>query len=219
MNSPAAVVVLGAAAVVLVCALIPPLHGIAWILAVVAALLVLAAVVAWSVSWHSLQRRLDAAAEEAARVRDELTPVAISETPQETEAEEDRRLAADVLAHLPQDAGLIRCLRVDPETRVFAADDVASLDAFLSDFDHTSFSDARVHTAFMDLFRAARAMSRWLSAETRESDGSRELTPGDARSDGWHEFSAAKDAGSRCADALLTARSGFERTALEREVL
>ncbi|MGO1398680.1 MAG: hypothetical protein ACTHVY_06040 [Brevibacterium yomogidense] len=219
VNTPSAVVVAAAGAILLVCALIPPLHGIAWVLLLLAVLLVLGAVIGWSRTWTHLQDRIDALVSEAASAHDDYIPVELSQTPQEELARADAKIAADIEATFPEDDGIVRRLRIEAEVTDFPEELTAPLTAFLADNSHTRFDEPQVHRAFMSLYRAARALDQWIRTETAQFDGQRVLVPGDTREGGWQSFADAKRSGEEHADAFLTARSEFSRVVLVSSLL
>ncbi len=219
VNTPSALVVSAAGAVLLICALIPPLHSIAWVLLLLASLLALGAVVGWSLTWAHLQDRIDTLVSEAASAHDDYIPVELSQTPQEELAQADAKIAADIVARFPEDDGIVRRLRIEAELTDFPEELTAPLTAFLSDNSHTRFDEPHAHRAFMSLYRAARALDRWIRTETGEFDGRRVLVPGDSREGGWQSFADAKRSGEEHADAFLTARSEFSRAVLVNRLL
>lgn len=219
VNTPSALVVASAGVVLFVCALIPPLHAISWVLLLLAALLVLAAVVGWSLTWAHLQNRIDALVSEAASAHDDYIPVELSQTPQEELARADAKIAADIVASFPEDDGIVRRLRIEAELTDFPEELTAPLTAFLSDNSHTRFDEPPVHRAFMSLYRSARALDQWIRTETAQFDGQRVLVPGDTREGGWQAFADAKRSGEEHADAFLTSRSEFSRVALVNRLL
>ena len=87
VNTPSAAVVLAAAVILLVCALIPSLHSIAWILLLVAVLVAVLAVLGWSRTWTHLQDRIDDLQSSTADAYETYTPVTLTQTPQEELAE------------------------------------------------------------------------------------------------------------------------------------
>jgi len=219
VNTPSALVVASAAALLLVTALIPPLHSIAWVLLALAALLGLGAVVGWSRTWAHLQDRIDALVSDAAAAHETYVPVELSQTPQEELAQADATTAADIIARFPEDDGIVRRLRIEAEVTDFPEELTAPLTAFLTDSAHTRFDEPHVHRAFMDLYRAVRALDRWIRTETDDSDGRRVLVPGDRRDGGWQAFADAKRSGEEHADAFLTARAEFSRVLLVSRIL
>lgn len=228
VNTPSALVVLGAAVILLICAVIPPLHGIAWVLLIVAVVAVVVAVIGWWRTWAHLQGRIDTLQSQAAEAYAAYAPVTLSTTPQEELAVADRTAARTISDLFPEDEGLVRRLRIDPETTEFAAEVLTPLTAFLTDFAHGRFDDPAAHRAFMDLYRSARSLHDWIGYETEavagtESEDSAEparvLVPGDRRDGGWKEFSDAKATGEEKADRFLAARTEFARVMLVSEIL
>lgn len=220
VNTPSALVVLAATAVLLICALIPPLHGVGWILLLVAVLLLAVAILGWSRTWAHLQDRIDVLQSQAAAAYEDYSPVTLTQTPQEELAVADREAATMIVGLLPEDDGLIRRLRVEAEMTDFSRDVLGSLSAFLTDCSSSRFDDPAAHRAFMDLYRAARAFHEWIRRETEPAgDDGRVLIPGDRREDGWKSFSDAKSTGERRADVLLAARAEFSRVLLVSQIL
>lgn len=225
VNTPSALVVLGAAAILLICAVIPPLHGIAWVLVIVAVVAVGFAVLRWWRTWAHLQGRIDALQSQAAEAYAEYAPVTLSTTPQEELAVADRTAARTISDLFPEDEGLVRRLRIDTEMTEFPAVVLAPLTAFLTDFAHGRFDDPAAHRAFMDLYRSARSLQDWIRRETEQAaateseEPARVLVPGDRRDGGWKEFSDAKAAGEQTGDRFLAARTEFARVMLVSEIL
>ncbi|HJG80790.1 MAG TPA: hypothetical protein K8V08_10310 [Brevibacterium senegalense] len=222
VNTPSAAVVLAAAVILLVCALIPSLHSIAWILLLVAVLVAVLAVLGWSRTWTHLQDRIDDLQSSTADAYETYTPVTLTQTPQEELAQADSTAAQTIVSLLPEDDGLIRRLRIDAEMTVFPQDAVAPLQTFLADCSATRFDDPAAHRAFMDLYRAGRTLHDWIRKETETAEaapGDRVLIPGDRRESGWKAFNEAKRTGERRADALLAARAEFSRVLLVSQIL
>lgn len=219
VNTPSALVLLAAGVVLLVCAVVPPLHGIAWLLLVLAVLLLAGAVLGWSLTWAHLQSRIDALASEAADAYETYTPVQLSQTPQEELARADAQVAQDITERFPENDGLVRRLRIEAEVTEFPDDLTAPLTAFLSDFSHTRLDEPHAHRAFMSFYRAARALDAWIRSETDVIEGQRVLVPGDRRDGGWQAFGDAKRAGEERADAFLAARAEFSRVVLVSRIL
>ena len=119
VNTPSALVLLAAGVVLLVCAVVPPLHGTAWLLLVLAVLLLAGAVLGWSLTWTHLQSRIDALASEAADAYETYTPVQLSQTPQEELARADSQAAKDITERFPENDGLVRRLRIEAEVTEF----------------------------------------------------------------------------------------------------
>src|SRR5699024_9784560 len=74
------------------------------------------------------------------------------------------------------------------------------------------------HTAFMNLYRAAEALSIWVNEETQvaaDDSTTREIRPGDAREDGWREYTQARSRGERLSDEFVSSRWEVNHTALE----
>lgn len=219
VNTPSALVLLAAGAVLFVCAVIPPLHGVAWLLLLIAVLLVAGTVVGWSLTWAHLQGRIDTLASEAADAYETYTPVELSQTPQEELAQADAQAAQDIAERFPENDGLVRRLRIEAEVTEFPEELTAPLSAFLSDFSHTRLDEPHAHRAFMSFYRSARALDAWIRSETDVIDGQRVLVPGDRRDGGWQAFGDAKRAGEERADAFLAARSEFSRVILVSRIL
>lgn len=219
VNTPLALVAGCGTALFAVLGLVPALREAAWILLLGACVLMGLAVAGWARTWTLLQRRIDVLADQAAAVHDAYAPVAISQTPQEQDAEADARAAADILATFPEDSGIVRRLRIEAEVTEFPSELTAPVRAFLDGHLHTSFEDPYAHRAFMDLYRSAKALSAWIEEETETFDGRRSVVPGDRREGGWQSFAEAKRAGEACADAFLRHRAEFARTVLVSRII
>ena len=187
------------------------------LIVIVAGLIVLAGTVGIGAEWARTQNRIDTLNAEIAEARRaENTIYYAAELPEDDQP--DAPAAQKLLETFAADSPLMENLRID-RGQDLPAQGVAQLDGFLSSSAKQSFSDAAVHSAFMSVFRAARDLREWLKAETAEADGILSITPGDAREGGWREFSAAAARGDVLAQDLLTARSAFERAALEADLL
>ncbi|RAD62577.1 hypothetical protein DN508_36290, partial [Burkholderia multivorans] len=109
-------------------------------------------------------------------------------------------------------------LRLDATFGTLAADELAPLHTFREEFAKSSFDNPRSHTAFMNLYRAAEALSIWVNEETRtlsDDDAKREIRPGDTREGGWREYTEARSRGESLGDRFVSARWEFKQTALE----
>lgn len=219
VNTPSALFLLAAGVVLLICALIPPLHGIAWLLLIIGVLVLSGTIVGWSLTWTHLQSRIDQIASEAADAYETYTPVELSQTPQEELARADSLTASDIVERFPENEGLIRRLRIEAEVSEFPDDLTAPLTAFLSDYSHTRLDEPHAHRAFMSFYRSGRALDAWIRSETDVIDGQRVLVPGDRRDGGWQAFGDAKRAGEDRADDFLAARAEFSRVVLVRRIL
>ncbi|WP_141750121.1 MULTISPECIES: hypothetical protein [unclassified Brevibacterium] len=201
----AAVIFPGAAGVVI--GLIIVLTGLA----------ILAGTVGMSLEWARTQDRIDALNAEIAEARKvENTIYYAAALPEDDQP--DAPAAQKLLEVFSADSPLMENLRIN-RGQDLPAEGAAQLDDFLSSSAKQSFADAAVHTAFMDVFRAARDLHAWLKSETAEADGVRSIIPGDTREGGWREFAAAANAGDTLSQNLLGARAAFERAVLEADLL
>src|SRR5699024_1211041 len=75
----------------------------------------------------------------------------------------DERRARRVLELLPDSGGLVQSLRLDATFGTLAVDELDPLHTFCEEFKKTSFDNPRSHTAFMNLYRAAEALSIWVN--------------------------------------------------------
>ncbi|MBX4421734.1 hypothetical protein K4H00_27385, partial [Mycobacterium tuberculosis] len=73
--------------------------------------------------------------------------------------------AQRILTLLPDEGGLVQSLRLDATFGTLAVDELAPLHTFREEFAKSSFDNPRSHTAFMNLYRAAEALSIWVNEE------------------------------------------------------
>ncbi|RBP63950.1 hypothetical protein DFO66_10846 [Brevibacterium sanguinis] len=217
-NSPAAVTlaVLTVAAAVLFA--VPGLHGFAWIIGLFLCLGCVAALLMVHGEWRRAQHQVDRLRQELSVERGRLDTLGLTPVDEEVAQIPDEIAAQRILALLPDSDGLIQSLRLDATFGTLAVDELEPLHAFRSEFKKASFDNPRSHTAFMNLYRAAEALSIWVTEETRvlpDDPTRREIRPGDTREGGWREYTQARTRGESLGDRFLSARWEFNQTALE----
>lgn len=222
-NSLAAAVLAGSALVFLPLHLIPALHPISWIMGVLQ--VAVAALAVWLIlrRYQRDQARIDHLNAELGAEREKMRTITreLGEfRPIADETSEDVQASRRIVGQLSSAEGLIPWLRVRTDLTSWAPEQLDPMEEFLHANRQLSFEDSAVHTAFMELYRAAQQLRDWFSLEgSRHGDDGWELLPADQREGGWREFTEAKARGEELADTLLTARAGFERVALERGTL
>ncbi|GAA4285351.1 hypothetical protein GCM10022261_28820 [Brevibacterium daeguense] len=218
LNSPAATVLAGTAAVCLVVYLIPGLHSVAWIIGLVSVAVMLGVLMLLQQQWSQEQARIDDLNARLAEARGAIGGVTLS-APAEDEPGEDTRRAERIRELFPTTSGLVQQIRLESGFSELDPQLLVPLRTFLDEFSHTSFENQASHFAFMDFYRAGKAFAEWVDAEAREENGLLEVVPGDERPGGWRSFSDAREIGERRIDAFLRTRQSFERIALENSVI
>lgn len=217
MNSWPAVVSLGAAVAAILLFVIPPVHGAAWVIGIVLALIVIASLFGFAQQWAAAQDRIDSLNEKIARVYQDAAAVRVSQDSEP--AHPDTESAERIRELFPQDSGLIQELRISI-SEPFTPAALAPLDTFLSEFEHSSFTDSSAHSAFMNLFRSAQAVSDWFAQETSaDAHGSRTITQAAERTGGWHEFSTAQARGEKLGNEFVATRFAFDRVVRETGIV
>lgn len=218
VNSPAALQLGGTTVVLLVLFLIPALHPIAWIIGLLAVVVLAGVLVLWFLEWRRTQDRIDQLNARLAKAHAAIGGVSLSPVA-EDEPSADTVRAERIRELFPTGSGLVQELRVESGFSPLPTALVAPLREFLDEFSHASFENPASHFAFMDLYRAGTALTEWLDSQTQDTAGKLEMVPGDVREGGWRGFAEAREAGQRRIDAFLSTRQAFERTALENDVL
>ncbi len=217
-NSPAAVTLAVLTVLGAVLFAIPGLHSFAWIIGLLLCPGVVGALLMFHGEWRRAQHQVDRLRQELSVERGRLDSVGLTPIDDEVAQIPDEIAARKILALFPDSGGLVQSLRLDATFGTLAVDELEPLHAFRSDFKKASFDNPRSHTAFMNLYRAAEALSIWVKEETRvlPSDTTqREIRPGDTREGGWREYTEARTRGERLGDEFLAARWEFNQTALE----
>ena len=215
LNTPAAAAAAGVLVISLVLFLIPPLHSAAWVIGIVTVLLVAVCLLFIGVKWWQDQQRIDRLNAEIADASKTYASVGLSPIEEDEHEAADTTRAKRVLELFPKDAGLVQYMRLANGFSTLDPQLMDPLRTFLDEFKKTSFEQQSMHAAFMDVYRAGKSFDSWVSEETYIPDSALEIKPGDIREGGWHEFSAARDAGEQNMDAFLDSLRVFERTALE----
>ncbi|EKU47873.1 MULTISPECIES: hypothetical protein [Brevibacterium] len=217
-NSTAAVALAAIVVVGLVLFLIPPLHPFAWVIGIVVCLGAAAALLIFHGEWRRAQTQIDGLRQSLSTERGRLDAVGLTPVDEEVAQIPDETRAQRILTLLPDEGGLVQSLRLDATFGTLAVDELAPLHTFREEFAKSSFDNPRSHTAFMNLYRAAEALSIWVNEETRtlsDDDAKREIRPGDTREGGWREYTEARSRGESLGDRFVSARWEFKQTALE----
>ena len=217
-NSPAAVTFAVLTVLGIVAFVIPGLHAAAWIIGLVLCLGVIVALLMFHGEWRRGQRQIDALRQQLSVERGRMDTPGLTPVEDTVELLADERRARRILELLPDSGGLVQSLRLDATFGTLAVDELDPLHTFCEEFKRTSFDNPRSHTAFMNLYRAAEALSIWVNEETQvaaDDSTTREIRPGDAREDGWREYTQARSRGERLSDEFVSSRWEFNHTALE----
>ena len=217
-NSTAAVVLAVLIVVGIVLFAIPALHPFAWLIGIVLCLGAAAALLIFHGEWRRSQTQIDALRGSLATERGRMDAVGLTPVAEEVAQIPDETRAQRILTLIPDSDGLVQSLRLDATFGTLAVDELAPLHTFREEFAKSSFDNPRSHTAFMNLYRAAEALSIWVNEETRvvaDDETKREITPGDSRKGGWREYTEARSRGESLGDTFVTARWEFKQTALE----
>lgn len=217
-NSPAAVTLSVVIVLGVVLALIPPLHPFAWVIGLLVCLGAAAALLMFHGEWRRAQTQIDALRQSLSAERGRMDAVGLTPVDEDVAQIPDETRAQRILALLPDEDGLVPSLRRDAVFGTLAVAELEPLHTFRKEFAKSSFDNPRSHTAFMNLYRSAEALSIWVNEETRElaEDATRrEMRPGDAREGGWREYTEARSRGERLGDSFIAARWEFKQTALE----
>ncbi|AZL09625.1 MULTISPECIES: hypothetical protein [Brevibacterium] len=217
-NSPAAVTFAVLSVLGIVAFAIPGLHPFAWIIGLVLCLGVIIALLLFHGEWRRAQIQIDALRQLLSTERGRLDTLGLTHVDEEVTALPDEERAQRILGLLPDSAGLVQSLRLDATFGSLEVDELEPLHTFRQEFAKSSFDNPRSHTAFMNLYRAAEALSIWVNEETRQlaSDKTkREIRPGDSRKGGWREYTEARSRGESLGDRFVSARWEFNQTALE----
>lgn len=222
-NSPSSVLLLGAAILGLVVFVVPPWHPWAWVAGLVVAALILVGVLLAFRRYQQVQSRIDTLNAELASERENVKSVTreLSEYKPMTDNEnDDTKVAKKIIATLPNDHGLLPWLRVTTKLTSWDEGLLRPLATFLEGNRRTSFEDAKLHPAFMDLYRSGQQLSDWFAVQGTPREGSAvDLTPGDEREGGWREYGEARTEGETLAEALLQSRATFARIGMETGTL
>lgn len=217
-NSPAAVTFAVLTVLGIVAFAIPGLHPIAWIIGLVLCLGGIVAVLMFHGEWRRAQIQIDSLRQALSVERGRMDSLGLTPVDEEVELLPDEKRAHRILDLLPDSAGLVQSLRLDATFGTLDVDELEPLHTFREEFSKSSFDNPRSHTAFMNLYRAAEALSIWVNEETRvlgSDTTKREIRPGDTRDDGWREYTEARSRGERLGDEFVSARWEFNQTALE----
>lgn len=217
-NSPAAVTFAVLTVLGIVAFAIPALHPAAWIIGLVLCLAVIVALLMFHGEWRRSQRQIDALRQQLSTERGRMDTPGLTPIEDTIELLPDERRARRILELIPDSGGLVQSLRLDATFGTLAVDELEPLYTFCEEFKKTSFDNPRSHTAFMNLYRAAEGLSLWVKDETQVSDEdstTREIRPGDARNEGWREYTEARSRGERLSDEFVSSRWEFNQTALE----
>lgn len=217
-NSPAAVTFAVLSVLGIVAFAVPGLHPFAWIIGLILCLGVIAALLMFHGEWRRAQIQIDSLRQLLSTERGRQDTVGLTPVDEEVAALPDETRAQRVLGLLPDSGGLVQSLRLDATYGTLATGELAPLHTFRQEFAKSSFDNPRSHTAFMNLYRAAEALSIWVNEETRELSSDRmqrEIRPGDTRKGGWREYTEARSRGESLGDQFVSARWEFNQTALE----
>ena len=217
-NSPAAVTFAVLSVLGIVAFAVPGLHPIAWIIGLILCLGVIFALLMFHGEWRRAQIQIDSLRQLLSTERGRLDTVGLTQVEEEVAALPDETRAHRVLGLLPDSGGLVQSLRLDATYGTLATEELEPLHTFRKEFAKSSFDNPRSHTAFMNLYRAAEALSIWVNEETRELSSDRtqrEIRPGDTREGGWREYTEARSRGESLGAQLVSARWEFNQTALE----
>lgn len=223
-NSPAAVVLLVAALLGVVVFAVPVWHEWAWIVGLVLVLGLAVGLLLMYGQYEQLQARIDALNAELAGERENVRSVTaeLSEyKPMTDDDSDDTRMAKRIVGTLPTGEGLLPWLRVTTQLTAWDQEMLSPLTTFLEENRRTSFEDAKVHPAFMDLYRAGQQLADWftLQGSPRADSTTIDLTPGDQREGGWRAYGEARTQGESLAEEFLAARAVFVRVGLETGTL
>src|SRR5690625_4487487 len=119
--------------------------------------------------WRRGQRQIDALRQQLSVERGRMDTPGLTPVEDSVELLADERRARRVLELLPDSGGLVQSLRLDATFGTLAVDELDPLHTFCEEFKKTSFDNPRSHTAFMNLYRAAEALSIWVNEEDRKS--------------------------------------------------
>lgn len=217
-NSPAAVTAAVLIVLGIVAFVIPALHPIAWIIGLVLCLGFIVALLMFHGEWRRAQIQIDSLRQALSVERGRMDTLGLTPVDEEVAQLPDEKRAQRILSLLPDSGGLVQSLRLDATFGTLAVDELEPLHTFRDEFSKSSFDNPRSHTAFMNLYRAAESLSIWVNEETRvlgSDTAKREIRPGDARKDGWREYTEARSRGERLGDEFVSARWEFNQTALE----
>lgn len=217
-NSPAAVTfaVLGVLGIIVFA--VPGLHPFAWIIGLILCIGVIVALLMFHGEWRRAQRQIDSLRQLLSTERGRLDTLGLTPVDEEVTALPDEERAQRILSLLPDSAGLVQSLRLDATYGTLDVNELEPLHTFRQEFAKSSFDNPRSHTAFMDLYRAAEALSIWVNEETRplaDDESKREIRPGDSRKDGWREYTQARSRGENLGARFVSSRWEFKQTALE----
>ncbi|WP_366933908.1 hypothetical protein [Brevibacterium renqingii] len=217
-NSPAAVTTAVLTALGIVAFAVPGLHAAAWIIGLVLCLGVIVALLMFHGEWRRAQRQIDALRQQLSVELGRMDTPGLTPVEESVELLPDERRARRILELLPDSGGLVQSLRLDATFGTLAISELEPLHTFCDEFKKTSFDNPRSHTAFMNLYRSAEALSLWVNEETQVAPAdstTREIRPGDTREDGWREYTEARGRGERLSDEFVSSRWEFNQTALE----
>lgn len=217
-NSPAAVTCAVLTVLGIVLFAVPALHPFAWIIGLFLCLGVIVALLMFHGEWRRAQIQIDSLRQLLSTERGRMDSVGLTPIDAEVEQLPDETRAQRILSLLPDSDGLVQSLRLDATFGTLQVAELEPLLTFREEFAKSSFDNPRSHTAFMNLYRAAEALSIWVKEETRvlASDTTqREIRPGDTREGGWREYTEARSRGESLGDQFVSARWEFNQTALE----
>ncbi|GAA1866679.1 hypothetical protein [Brevibacterium marinum] len=219
-NSPAAVTFAVLSVLGIVLFLVPGLHAFAWIIGLILSLGVIAALLMFHGEWRRAQIQIDSLRQLLSTERGRLDTMGLTPVDEEEEVTQlpDEERAQRILSLLPDSSGLVQSLRLDATFGTLDVDELDPLHTFRDEFAKSSFDNPRSHTAFMNLYRSAEALSIWVNEETRPlaaDTTKREISPGDSRKGGWREYTEARGRGENLGDRFVSARWDFKQAALE----